>query len=83
MTLTTAPDLIALADLAHEWRLVATTCGPTLTLWKGDLVLHDKRQRYREMIGDGRIVVVCRRGTPSGDLVFAKIAKGRSLTWEN
>jgi hypothetical protein len=76
MTLTIAPDLTTLADLGDEWRVVATTCGPN-RFWRGDLFLREIRDRYREMVADGRIVVVQCRGTPSGDLVFAKIAKGR------
>ncbi len=75
MTLTIAPDITALADLAYEWRLVGTTHG-RLTSWLGDLGIQAIQHRFRTMVADGRVVIVQRRGTETGDCIFAKMAKG-------
>jgi hypothetical protein len=77
MTLTVAPDLTALADLTHEWRLVGTTHG-RMTSWRGDLGVQKVQHRFRAMVADGRVVIVQSRGTETGDCIFAKMAVGRS-----
>jgi hypothetical protein len=77
MTLTIAPELTTLAELAYEWRLVATTHG-RLTAWRGDLAEQAAQRRFRVMVADGRVVIVQSRGTETGDCIFAKMAVGRS-----
>ncbi len=76
-TLTNAPPLTTLADLDHEWRIVAFVHGPPI--WKGDLHLPDIQKRFRRMISDGRVILLTHR-THDGDLLFAKLAENRNQT---
>jgi hypothetical protein len=73
MTLTTAPELTTLGDLAFEWRLVATAPLGEGPEWHGDLASVAIRRRYHEMVVANAIVTVTHR-TPTHARIFAKLA---------
>lgn len=74
MTLTSAPELTTLGDLAFEWRHVATAYPGEGPHWHGDLADANVRRRYHEMVIAGTIVIVTHR-TPTGQAhTFAKLA---------
>lgn len=74
MTLTTAPELTTLADLAFDWRHVASNPGyGVITVWHGDLNDPGVHREYQRLVQAGCIVVTTHR-TATGGHLFAKLA---------